>query len=109
MSGDERPLSGTASAAASAPDEAVPTVMHRSGQTEQYVLQAAALRRRQLRSAFLHGSRRSWRQRQALWPGALAGIIVVAVIVAVIAVSGAFEKQKRINEEQQRPLPTQTS
>ncbi|MGH8878884.1 MAG: ABC transporter permease [Stackebrandtia sp.] len=81
---------------------AVPTVMRRTGQTERYVLQAAALRRRQLRSAFLYGSHRSWRQRQALWPAALAGAIVTALIVAVIAVTGAFEKQQRINDEQQQ-------
>lgn len=78
-----------------AADPAVPTVMRRTGQTERYVLQAAALRRRQLRSAFLYGSGRSWRQRQSLWPAALAGLVVVAVIVAIIAVSSAFEKQNR--------------
>lgn len=110
MAPNERSSSGApVTDTAAAPDETVPTVMHRSGQTEQYVLQAAALRRRQLRAAFLYGSQRSWRQRQALWPGALAGVIVVAVIVAVIAVTGAFEKQKRINEKEQRPVSTQTS
>ena len=91
---------------------AVPTVMQRTGQTERDVLQAAALRRRQLRSAFLYGSNRSWRQRQALWPAGLAGLIVAAVIVAIIAVTGAFEKQKRITEQeqqqQQQSVPSST-
>ena len=110
MTSTERSSSGAAVREdPKAPDETVPTVMHRSGQTEQYVLQAAALRRRQLRSAFLYGSQRSWRQRQALWPAALTGVIVVAVIVAVIAVTGAFEKQKRINEKEQRSVSTQTA
>ncbi|THV40141.1 hypothetical protein [Glycomyces buryatensis] len=76
-----------------------PLVMRRTGQSERYVLQAAALRRRQLRAAILYGSSRSWRQRQSLWPAALIGVIAVALIVAAIAVTGAFEKQQQQDRE----------
>ena len=83
-------------------DGDVSMAMRRSGNSERYILQAAALRRRQLRSAFLHGSSRSWRQRQALWPAALAGVILVAVIVAAVAVTGAFKRQQQINQQEQQ-------
>jgi hypothetical protein len=53
---------------------------------EKYLLEADALRRRQLVSALLHGSRRTWREQRRIWPGVVAGVIVVAVIVAVFGV-----------------------
>ncbi|WP_106366589.1 hypothetical protein [Glycomyces artemisiae] len=81
--------------------ELAPMVMRRTGQSERYVLQAAALRRRQLRAAVLYGSARSWRQRQPLWPAALIGAVAVALIVAAIAVAGAFQKQKERDAEEQ--------
>jgi 4'-phosphopantetheinyl transferase EntD len=76
-----------------------PMAMRRTGQSERYVLQAAALRRRQLRAAVLYGSARSWRQRQPLWPAALIGAIAVALVVAAFAVANAFEKQKQRDAE----------
>lgn len=82
--------------------DTAPLVMRRTGQTERYVLQAAALRRRQLRAAVLYGSARSWRQRQSLWPAALIGAIVVALIVAAIAVANAFERQRQSELEQEQ-------
>lgn len=78
-----------------------PMAMRRTGQSERYVLQAAALRRRQLRAAVLYGSARSWRQRQPLWPAALIGAIAVALIVAAIAVANAFEKQQQRDAEEE--------
>jgi len=73
---------------------------------ERYMLQSEDLRRRQLHSALLHGSGRNWRERRRIWPAALTGAVVVAVIIAVIGVYGAFERQQRIIEqEQQRRLP----
>ncbi|WP_162146013.1 ABC transporter permease [Glycomyces tenuis] len=83
-----------------------PLVMRRTGQSERYVLQAAALRRRQLRAAVLHGSARSWRQRQPLWPAALIGAIAVALIVAAIAVAGAFEQQRQQEAEAEASAST---
>jgi hypothetical protein len=53
---------------------------------EKYLLEADALRRRQLVSALLHGSRRTWREQRRIWPAIVAGIVVVAVIVAVFGV-----------------------
>jgi hypothetical protein len=61
---------------------------------ERYLLEAEALRRRQLLAGLLHGSRRTWRERQRLWPGLVAGVVVVAVIVAAIAVLGALRRQQ---------------
>lgn len=78
-----------------------PMAMRRTGQSERYVLQAAALRRRQLRAAVLYGSARSWRQRQPLWPAALIGVIAVALVVAAFAVANAFEKQKQREAEEE--------
>lgn len=81
-----------------------PTPMRRVGDTDRQVLQAASLRRRQLRSALLYGSARTWRQQLNLWPAALVGAIAVAVIVAAVAVLSAFqqEQERRELEEQQR-------
>ncbi|MEU5152999.1 hypothetical protein [Glycomyces sp. NPDC021274] len=76
-----------------------PMAMRRTGQSERYVLQAAALRRRQLRAAVLYGSARSWRQRQPLWPAALIGAICVALVVAAFAVANAFEQQRQRDAE----------
>ena len=72
---------------------------------ERYLLDSDNLRRRQLRSALLHGSTQVWRERRRVWPATLGGIIVMAVIAASIAVYGAFQRQQRINEEQQHPRP----
>lgn len=59
---------------------------------EKYLLEADALRRRQLRSALLHGSSRTWRDNRRIWPGVVAGIVVVAVILAAFAVAKAIAK-----------------
>lgn len=67
--------------------------------TERHVLDAAALRRRQLCAAFLHGSRRSWRRRRRIWPAATAGLLVVAIVVAAFSVTAAFHRQQEINRE----------
>ena len=73
----------------------------RTPNAERYVLEADAMRRRQLRSALLHGSTRTWRERRRVWPAVVAGIIVAAVIVAAMGVTGAF-RQEQENEEQER-------
>jgi hypothetical protein len=79
---------------------------------ERYLLEADSLRRRQLRAALLHGSRQSWRERRRIWPAVVAGVGAVAIVVAAIAVYGAFQKQKRINDQQQQlnnPRPAVTT
>lgn len=64
---------------------------------ERLLLDAAALRRRQLCVAFLHGSSRSWRVRRRTWPGAVAGLLIVAVVIAAMAVAAAFAAQQDID------------
>ena len=71
---------------------------------ERYLLEADALRRRQLRSALLHGSSRTWREQGRIWPSVVAGIVVVAVILASFAVVKAFRRAQEQQEEQDRRL-----
>lgn len=66
---------------------------------ERYLLEADSLRRRQLRSALLHGTSRTWRDRRRIWPAVVAGIVVVAVISAAIAIYGAFQQQQRKQQQ----------
>lgn len=75
---------------------------------ERYLLEADALRRRQLRSALLHGSSRTWREHGRIWPAIVAGIVVVAVILAAFAVRRAFEEAARQQQQQTPPSPTAT-
>jgi hypothetical protein len=67
---------------------------------ERYVIAADNLRRRQLKSALLHGSSRTWREQRRIWPGVIAGAVVVAMIVAAIAVAGAFHNERELQEQQ---------
>lgn len=76
---------------------------------EKYVLEADAMRRRQMRSALLHGSRRTWRDYGRIWPAVVVGIIVVAVIIAGLAVSRAFQETKRNQEKEQAKLEERNS
>lgn len=73
----------------------------RTPNAERYVLEADAMRRRQLRSALLHGSTRTWREHRRVWPAVLVGLIIAAVVVAAMGVTGAF-RQEQENEEQER-------
>lgn len=57
---------------------------------EKYLLEADALRRRQLRSALLHGSGRTWRDNSRIWPAIIAGVVVVAIIIGVLGVMNAL-------------------
>lgn len=81
--------------------------MRNTPNAERYVLEADAMRRRQLRSALLHGSRRTWREHKRIWPAVVVGLIVVAVIIAAMAVGQAFKKtqenEKKQQKQQQRP------
>lgn len=69
---------------------------------ERYVLEADAMRRRQLRSALLHGSRRTWREHPRTWPAVVLGIVAAAVVVAALAVAQALDKTVENQEKQQR-------
>lgn len=68
---------------------------------ERLLLDAAALRRRQLGAAFLHGSARSWRVRRRIWPAAVAGLLIVAIAIAALAVAAAFAAQQELDTERQ--------
>jgi hypothetical protein len=80
----------------------VPRAFVTAGNAERYVMEADTLRRRQLCAAFLHGTARGWRYRRRLWIPALAGVVAVAVTVAVIAVANAFVRQTEINQDERR-------
>ncbi len=91
-----------------APGSPPPTyALQNTPNAERYVLEADAMRRRQMRSALLHGSRRTWREHQRVWPAIIVGVIVIAVIVAAFAVRDAFrttqENQREREREQQAP------
>jgi flagellar biosynthesis/type III secretory pathway M-ring protein FliF/YscJ len=83
------------------------SAMQNTPNAERYVLEADAMRRRQLRSALLHGSRRTWREHTRIWPAIVVGLIVVAVVIAALAVTEAFRKteenQKKQERQQNRP------
>ncbi|CAM3508935.1 hypothetical protein NOGI109294_00210 [Nocardiopsis gilva] len=79
----------------------VPEAFQFTPNAEQYVLQADALRRRQLRAALLYGSSRYWRRRQRVWPAVIGGVILVAIICGGISVHSAFNKQQEINQERE--------
>lgn len=57
---------------------------------EKYVLEADAMRLRQLRSALLHGSSRTWREHRRVWPAIAIGVIVAAVTIAAVALQHAI-------------------
>lgn len=86
----------------------IPPAFVSTPHAERYLLEADTLRRRQLRSALLHGAAQGWRERQRIWPAVIAGVVLVAVILAALAVADAFEKQQRIDEERRRPVVTTT-
>jgi hypothetical protein len=65
---------------------------------EKYMLEADVMRRRQLRSALLHGSTRTWREHRRVWPGVVAGVVAVGLIIAIIAVKSAYDKDRE-NEQ----------
>lgn len=75
---------------------------------ERYLLESDNLRRRQLRSSLLHGSSRIWRERVRIWPAVIGGIVVLALIIAAIAVYGAFQRQKKVDQKN-NPVPTVTT
>ncbi|WP_150240296.1 hypothetical protein [Nocardiopsis quinghaiensis] len=81
------------------PEPQLPEAFHYTPDEEKYVLQADALRHRQLRSALLYGSSRYWRRRQQVWPAVIGGLILIALICGVIALIGAFGRQQEVNEE----------
>ena len=61
---------------------------------DRQLLELHALRQRQLSAAFLHGRRRSWRERRRVWPAVVVAIILIALLVAGVSVVDAFHRQQ---------------
>ncbi len=80
------------------------TVAPTTPDREKYILEADALRRRQLASALVHGTQRSWRERRRVWPSAVAGVVAIALVIAALCVYSAFQTQQanERRQEQQR-------
>jgi hypothetical protein len=76
---------------------------------EKYVLEADALRRRQLQSALVHGSGQTWRERRRIWPATIGGVTAIVIIVAVVAIVGAFHQQQLIQARQSPGRPPTTT
>lgn len=89
------------------PGVADPLAMRTMPNAERYVLEADAMRRRQLRSALLHGSRRTWREHARVWPAVVVGLVVAAVIVAALAVTQALQKTQENEKNEQQTQQTQ--
>ncbi|MEU3308077.1 ABC transporter permease [Nocardiopsis sp. NPDC006832] len=84
------------------PPARLPEAFQSTPDSERYVLQADALRRRQLRAAILYGSSRYWRTRQRVWPSVIVGLILAALVAAALVVFGAFQTQRDLNEERRQ-------
>ncbi len=65
---------------------------------ERHLLALHALHHRQLLSAFLHGGRRSWRDRRRVWPAVATGLVIIALLLAAVSVLAAFTQQQRIDQ-----------
>jgi len=63
---------------------------------DRQVLELHALRQRQLGIAFLHGRRRSWRERRRIWPAVVVAIVLIALLVAGVSVAAAFQRQQEL-------------
>ena len=62
----------------------------RGPQADRDLLALHALRQRQLRTAFLHGSRRNWRDTRRIWPAVVVAVVIVGLAVAAISVLAAL-------------------
>lgn len=103
------PLSTTSTSASASASASLGVAFIRGNEAERLLLEAAALRRRQLCAAFLHGSTRSWRVRRRIWPAAATGLLIVAIAIAALAVAGAFARQQEFDREILEQPPTATS
>lgn len=63
---------------------------------DRQLLALHELRHRQLRTAFLHGRRRSWRDRRRVWPAVVTAIVIIALLVTAVSVLAAFRLQQEL-------------
>jgi len=75
-------------------------------QSDRHLLALHALRQRQLRTAFLHGRTRSWRDRRRIWPAVLVAVAIVALLIAGISVVAAFQRQQQLESVDRPPAVT---
>ncbi len=68
-------------------------------QADRHLLALHALRQRQLRTSFLHGRRRTWRDRRRIWPAVVIALALVALIIAGTSVVAAFQRQQQVEAE----------
>jgi hypothetical protein len=61
------------------------------------LLELHALRLRQLRTAFLHGRRRTWRDRHPIWPAIAVAVLIIALLTAGGSVLTAFRQQQDLD------------
>ena len=64
---------------------------------DRNLLALHALRQRHLRTTFLHGRRRTWRDRRRIWPAVIVGVAIIALLIAGISVVAAFQRQQQVN------------
>ena len=64
--------------------------------SDRQVLELHALRQRQLSTAFLHGRRRSWRERRRIWPAVVVALVLIALLIAGVSVIDAFQRQQEL-------------
>ena len=64
---------------------------------DQHLLALHVLTGRQLRSTFLHGAGRTWRERRRIWPAVLVAAAIVALLIAGVSVVAAFDRQQRLD------------
>lgn len=68
-------------------------------QADRHLLALHALQQRQLRTAFLHGRGRTWRDRRPLWPSVLVAAVIIAMLIAGTSVVAAFGRQQEIDTQ----------
>ena len=64
-----------------------------STRDDDALLEIQAVRRRQLATAALHGSTRSWMSGQRRWPAALAGILAAALILLGVGITSVVRAE----------------
>ena len=68
-------------------------------QADRNLLALHALRQRQLRTAFLHGRSRTWRDRRPLWPAVAVAAVIIALLIVGTSVLTAFQHQQDLDTQ----------
>src|SRR6476659_3391347 len=72
-------------------------------QADRHLLALHALRQRQLRTSFLHGRRRTWRDRRRIWPAVIIALALIGLLIAGTSVVVAFQRQQQVDANAARP------